>query len=179
MTTVPASTTFGRLWRRWWFHLSALMILVPLWFLKSYIDAQAMLLHADETDMRTVSVVVGPWSLKLQEKAADEPFWHPGEGYEKSFWVVSCPACVDQIRSIHVGLKRPGSTAFEDNEAGGNPHRLLADMKIRRNPSGDDMVWITAEGWDGVRYQAKLPLASASPVTADWAERQSASRSGN
>lgn len=175
MSVASTSTRLNGIWRRWWFHLGALMVLVPLWFLKSYINEQALMLHGDESEMHSVGVDVGPWSLKLQERSWEEPDWDPGEGYTKTFWIAPCPACALQIRSLHLSLKRPGSTAFEDNEAGGNPHRLQAEMKIGRNPSKDDMVWITAEGWDGSRHQARLPLRSASPITADWAGRQAAS----
>ena len=34
------------------------MVLVPIGFLSSYIDLQAMLLRADEEDLRSVDVVV-------------------------------------------------------------------------------------------------------------------------
>ena len=121
--------------------------------------------------MRSVDVVVGPWSLKLQELELEEPYWNPEEGLVKSFRIVPCPPCAAQIRAVFVNLKRPGSTEY-GAQAGGNPYRSLAEMKIGRNPSPDDMVWITAEGWDGSLFQAKLPLVSASPIAADWLRRR-------
>lgn len=163
----PRSMTVSSLWRRWWFHLGAVMVVVPLVYLQSYIEFQDMLLRADEQDRRAVDITVGPWSIELQELASEEPYWHPGEGFEKSFRIVPCRACVADIRAIFVNLKRPGSSEY-GALAGGNPYRSFAEMKIGRNPSRDDMVWITAEGWDGSLHQAKVPLASASPVTANW-----------
>lgn len=170
MRSVVASPRLRTLWRRWWFHLSALMVLVPVGFLSSYIDLQAMLLRADEADLRSVDVVVGPWTLKLQELKSEEPYWDPHEGFIKLFRVVPCQPCVAQIRAVFVNLKRPGSTEY-GAQAEGNPYRSFVEMKIGRNPSADDFVWITAEGWDGSRHQAKLPLLSASPVGAEWVGR--------
>jgi hypothetical protein len=158
------------LWRRWWFHLGALMVLVPLCYLKSYMDLQAMWLEAQEEDLRSVDVMVGPWTLQLQEREAEEPYWDPREGYEKSFRIVPCPACGTQIRAVFISLKRPGSSKYGE-QAEGNPARLFAEMKLGRGMSSDDLVWLTAEGWDGSRHQAKLPLAQASPVTSAWIGR--------
>ena len=169
MTGSPDFAWLRSLWRRWWFHLGALMVLSPLGFLGTYIDFQAMLLRAEEADLRSVDVAVGPWSLKLQEVKTEEPYWHPGEGFEKSFRIVPCRPCAEQIRAVFVSLKRPGSTEY-GARAGGNPYRSFVQMKIGRNPSRDDLVWITAEGWDGSFHQMKLPLSSASPVTADWVD---------
>lgn len=159
------------LWRRWWFHLGALMVFVPIAYLNSYIDLQAMLLRADEEDLRSVDVSVGPWTLKLQEKQSEEPYWHPGEGFEKPFRVVPCAPCAAKIRAVFVSLKRPGSSEYGE-QAGGNPYRSFVEMKIGRNPSPDDLIWITAEGWDGSRHQTKLPLRTASPITSEWIARQ-------
>lgn len=162
-----------RVWKRWWFHLGALTALIPLIFLKSYIDSQALFLHAQEDDLRSVDVAVGPWALKLQEAASEEPYNDPGEGLKKEFRVVPCPACVGQIRAIFVNLKRPGSTEY-GAEAEGNPYRAFAQMSLGRAPSPDDMVWITAEGWDGSFHQAKVPLAEASPIAVDWLKARDA-----
>ena len=167
--TAPGGAASGvrRIWRRWWFHLGALMVLVPAIYLKSYLDLQAMFIQSREEGLRATEIVVGPWKLQLQERAEDEPFWHPGEGWEKQFRVIPCAGCADKIRAIFISLKRPGSTeygvAFE-----GNPYRSFADMKLGRNPVADDKVWITAEGWDGSLHQTMLSLEQASPVTAQW-----------
>lgn len=171
MISAVATARLRALWRRWWFHLSALMVLVPIGFLSSYINLQAMLLRADEADLRSVDVVVAAWRLKLQELQSEEPYWDPHEGFVKLFRVVPCQPCAGQIRAVFVSLKRPGSTEY-GTQAEGNPYRSFAEMKIGRNPSRDDFVWITAEGWDGSRHQTKIPLQVASPITADWVKHQ-------
>jgi len=162
-----AASGIRRIWRRWWFHLGALMVILPAVYLKSYIDLQAMFIQSREEGLRATEIVVGPWILQLQERAEEEPFWHPGEGWEKQFRVIPCAACVDRIRAIFISLKRPGSTEYGE-VFGGNPYRSFADMKLGRNPTTDDKVWITVEGWDGSLYQATLPLEQASPVTVQW-----------
>lgn len=171
MNPASSPTPVRTFWRRWRFHLSALMVLVPLGYLKSYIDLQDMLLRAKDEHMRSVEVEVGPWRLDMQEFEAEEPYWHPKDGLVKAFRIAPCPECARQIRAIFVSLKRPGSSEY-GAEAEGNPYRSFVEMKIGRNPSSGDLVWITAEGWDGSFHQAKLALASASPVTAAWVARQ-------
>ncbi|MGC4026623.1 MAG: hypothetical protein QM744_16660 [Mesorhizobium sp.] len=170
MTTSARSSSLYRIWRRWWFHLGLLMVLLPLAYLKSYIDLQAMLLQAADQNMRSVQAQVGPWALTIQDLETEEPYIHPKEGLVKAFRIVPCEACAKQIRAVFVSLKRPGSTEY-GAAAEGNPYRLFVEMKIGRNPSPEDQIWITAEGWDGSRHQVSFPLASISPTTATWLER--------
>jgi len=158
-------------WRRWWFHLSLLAILAPIGFLKSYIDLQALFLEAKEEGLRSVPITVGRWTVQLQEVGTEEPYWNPREGFEKQFRMVPCQRCVAEIRAMFVSLKRPGSTEY-GQEFEGNPYRSFGDMRLGRNPSSDDKVWLTAEGWDGSFHQVSLPLRVASPVTAEWLTRQ-------
>lgn len=152
-------------WKRWWFHLGALMVIVPLVFLKSFIDTQALYLEAREEGLRATEITVGPWTLYLQEVATAKPFIDPREGLVKSFRLMPCQPCARQIRAAFISLKRPGSTEY-GQEFEGNPYRSFADMKLGRNPTADDMVWITVEGWDGSFHQTTLPLKQASPITA-------------
>lgn len=159
------------IWRRWWFHLGALMILVPAIYLKSYMDVQALFLEARQAGERSTEIVVGPWAMQLQESGEVEPFWDPHEGWAKEFRIAPCEGCADGIRAIFISLKRPGSTEY-GVPFEGNPYRSFANMKLGRNPSPDDSIWITAEGWDGSLHQAKLPLASASPITVEWLRQQ-------
>lgn len=140
-------------------------------FFQTYMSLQTLTLSAEQEDLRSVGIDVGPWHLALQELKSAEPYWKPGEGLEKSFWIIPCKRCVEQIRAIFLNLKRPGSSEY-GALASGNPHRSLSEMKLGRNPSRADLLWITAEGWNGSLYQAKLPLAVASPVTADWVENR-------
>jgi len=173
MNAASSGSPLLRFWRRWRFHLSALMVLVPLGYLKSYIDLQDMLLRARDEHMRSVEMTVGPWRLDVQEFEAEEPYWHPKDGLVKAFRIAPCPECARQIRAIFVSLKRPGSTEY-GAEAEGNRYRSFVEMRIGRNPAPEDLVWITAEGWDGSFHQAKLALTTASPITADWVRRQAA-----
>ena len=161
----PRGGRFHAIWRRWWFHLSLLAILVPLGFLKSYIDVQTMFLQGQEAGLRSVPVTVGRWTLQLQEVETEDPYWDPREGLEKLFRMVPCQVCVPEIRAIFVSLKRPGSTEY-GQEFEGNPYRSFGEMKLGRNPSPDDKVWLTVEGWDGSLHQVSLPLREASPGTA-------------
>jgi len=165
------------IWRRWWFHLGLLMALVPIGYLQTYLDLQAMLIRARDEHMRSVALVVGPWNVNLMEIEAEEPYWHPKDGLVKAFRVAPCRECVPQIRAVFVNLKRPGSSEY-GAEAEGNPYRSFVEMKIGRNPSPDDLVWVTVEGWDGSRHQSRLPLGSASPTTAEWIARRAGGTDG-
>ena len=68
--SAPGSAASGvrRIWRRWWFHLGALMVLVPAIYLKSYLDLQAMFIQSREEGLRATEIIVGPWKLQLQER---------------------------------------------------------------------------------------------------------------
>jgi hypothetical protein len=158
---------FRRIWRRWWFHLGALMVLVPAIYLKSYIDLQAMFIQSREEGLRATEIIGGPWQLRLQERAGEEPFWDPREGWVKQFRVIPCAGCADKIRAIFISLKRPGSSEY-GVPFEGNPYRSFGDMKLGRNPAAGDKIWITAEGWDGSLHQTALSLELASPVTVRW-----------
>ena len=60
------TSTLGRLWHKWRFHINILLLLVPLGFMPKYF-ADASLFRGDsglgERDIGTVQV--GPWSLQL------------------------------------------------------------------------------------------------------------------
>lgn len=154
----------------YWRYLCVLIVLVPGYNLKPYLDLQLTLRGARPDDFRRVPITVGPWTLQLLEVADEEPTWRPGEGIVKVFRMAPCPPCVQQIRRISINLRRPGSTnfgaAFE-----GNPYRSIAGLLLRKGSLPDDKVWITAEGWDGSVHQSPLPLKLASPVTRDWLRR--------
>ncbi|QPC89835.1 hypothetical protein [Mesorhizobium sp. INR15] len=84
--------------RRYWYHLYVLVVVVPAIYLKPYLDLQASAVGAAEAGLRGESLAVGPWHLELKERAEEEPFWHPSEGFVKSFRLKPCAACVSQIR---------------------------------------------------------------------------------
>ena len=135
MTAAARSSPLYRLWRRWWFYLSVLMVLVPLAYLKSYVDLQAMLLQADDQDMRSVQLQLGPWALTIQDLETEEPYIHPEEGLVKAFRIVPCAGCAKQIRAVFVKLGRPGPAEY-GAAAEGNPYRLFVDQMQQPNDQG-------------------------------------------
>lgn len=158
----------GPTWRRWRFHLAALLILLPFFLLKPYLDLQVKTSIGADDGLRSVPVSVGPWAMQLQEPRDQTPVWHPGEGYQKSFKIAPCMACVPRIRAMFIRIGKSGGTWDKSAHFEGNPYRQTADVPITKEANLDDLILIKAEAWDGSQYEATLPIIEASPATAQW-----------
>ena len=168
MSAAQVVSAVARIWKRRWFHLSILSIAVPVAYLQPYFALQAQLRTAENVHARASSLMVGPWSLQLLENPDELPIWDPEEGYVKLFTAVPCRACASQIRAIFINARKPGSTNAMGADFEGSPYRPIAAMVIPNAAKAGDRIWLTAESWNGSRYQASISLADASPTTAEW-----------
>ena len=71
---IAQPSALRRFWRKWRFHLNALLLLIPLGFMPKYF-ADAALFRGDIGlgEHEVGEVQVGPWSLRLAELRNEAP----------------------------------------------------------------------------------------------------------
>ncbi|MBH3339902.1 thiamine pyrophosphate-binding protein [Pseudomonas mendocina] len=172
VTTMP-STTLGRFWHKWRFHLNILLVIIPLAFMPKYFQEVALFRGESGLGQREVGEVpVGPWSLRLAELFDEAPRLEGSAGYMKSFNAALCAACIDQVKATYLRIGKPRSLRAAGAIFFGSPYRMGASVPIPARTKADAELWITMEGWDGSMHQASIPLAQASPATLTWLNRQ-------
>ncbi len=159
----------SRFWRRWRFHLSALVVLVPialtpLYFRQLALENGTAGLGAREIGERKV----GPWSVRLAEFDLLPPQVQGPAGPVKQFTLALAGAGVTEVRAAYLKIGKPRSLRAAGSIFFGSPYRQTAGLPIPERTSPDAEVWLTLEGWDGSMQTQALPLAEASPVAADW-----------
>ena len=163
-------------WRRWRFHLSALLILLPVIYVQQYFHDTALNRGTLGLGQRPAgSVQVGPWQLELAEWETGAPKLDPA-GRMKTFTMALCSGCEDQIRAVYLRVGKPRSLRAAGGIFFGTPHRAFATIPIPDRTTPGDSLWLTAEGWDGSVHQAAWPIASASPDTVAWLQKQQGAR---
>lgn len=158
----------GRWWRRWCYHLSALLILLPVAFTPLYLSAGAARRGGTEGLHRYGPIAVGPWTASLYDTPGFSSVSQGPAGEGRSIVVEPCVSCVKQIRAVFLRLGKPRSSRAYGAPVNGNPYRGRSLLLIPPRAKADEKLWITAEGWDGSVHQASVPLAEALPTTAAW-----------
>jgi len=160
-------------WKRWRFHLSALMLLLPLAFMPHYFDQQALFSGNLGLGQRVIGEqAIGPWSVRLAEFQELPPELDGGAGYMKTFSLALCDGCESSIRAMYLRVGKPRSLRTAGAIFFGSPYRQMASVPVPERATPDAQLWLTAEGWDGSVHHASIPLAKASPVTAEWLRRR-------
>lgn len=170
--TMP-TTTLGRFWHKWRFHLNILLVIIPLAFMPKYFH-QVALFRGDSGlgEREAGEVQVGPWSLRLAELFEEPPRLEGPAGYMKSFNAALCSTCIDEVKATYLRIGKPRSLRAAGAIFFGSPYRMGASVPIPPRTKADAELWITMEGWDGSMHQASIPLAQASPATLTWLNRQ-------
>ncbi|MEI2414584.1 thiamine pyrophosphate-binding protein [Orrella sp. JC864] len=172
----PAAGGFSRWWHRWRFHLSALLLVLPLLYLPRYFQDVALNRGTMGLGQRPAGTVqVGPWPLQLAEWETGAPKPDPA-GYMKTFTMALCQGCQDEVRAVYLRVGKPRSLRAAGSIFFGSPHRAFATIPIPERTATDADLWLTAEGWDGSVHQTPWPIAQASPDTVTWLQRQGAAR---
>lgn len=165
--TIEPASAWRSLWPAWRFHLSILLIAVPVFFLPRYFADQALFKGERGLGEREAGVVVvGPWKLHLAESRVQPP--KP----LKSFEAALCEACIGEVKAVYLHLGKPSSLKMAGSLLSGSPYDMSASISIAADSPTDSELWITMEGWNGAWYQASLPLSAASPTTVNWLKQQ-------
>lgn len=141
------------LWQRGKFHLSALVVLVPLPFLPGY--------FADQPEPSVPElhrqVVAGPFRLELvtEDQPPERGIW--GERV-KEYAVTFRSGDIDMIRGVFVRVGKPRTVRTLGALAEGGAYRQYADLILPDKLSGSEEIWLTVETWDGTLHQATVPL---------------------
>ncbi|WP_022961178.1 hypothetical protein [Halopseudomonas pelagia] len=172
---LPSSqpSTLGGFWRRWRFHINILLVLIPLGFMPKYFQDVALFRGERGLGEREIGEVqVGPWSVRLAEFRAQPPHLEGPSGYMKVFNAALCQSCINQVKATYLRVGKPRSLRAAGALFFGSPYRMGTNLPIAANTQPDAQLWITMEGWDGSVHQAPVALATASPSTLAWLEKQ-------
>lgn len=169
----PAAPRVAKRPRRWPYHLSALVILVPavitpFYFRQLDMESGAAGLGAREVGERQI----GPWTVRLAEFDLLPPQVQGAAGPVKQFALALKGEAVTGVRAAYVKIGKPRSLRAAGSIFFGTPYRQTAGLPVPERTSPDAEVWLTLEGWDGSVHQAPLSLAEASPVTTGWLKSQ-------
>ncbi|MBW7900702.1 MAG: PepSY domain-containing protein [Rhodocyclaceae bacterium] len=160
-------------WKRWRFHLSALLLVLPLAWLPHYLDEHKPARLFGLGQGKTGQYGVGPWPVKLGEWRNEAPRFHDGE-YEKAFTLALCQTCVPQVKAAYLRVGKPrGDIRTAGVLFSGSPYRMFTNLRVPENLPPDAELWLTLEGWDGAVHRQAIPLADASPATVKWAQERS------
>ncbi|THF63386.1 PepSY-associated TM helix domain-containing protein [Pseudothauera rhizosphaerae] len=168
-----AAAGLARQWKRWRFHLSAVLLALPLVYLPQYLEDRkpARLFGLGEREVG--QFMVGTWPVKLGEWRTEAPKLHDGE-YEKSFTLALCQDCIAQVKAAYLRIGKPrGDVRTSGVLFSGSPYRMSADLRVPENLQPEVELWLTLEGWDGTVHRQAIPLADASPATVKWAQERS------
>jgi hypothetical protein len=142
----------ARTWHRWKFHLSALVLLVPLGLTPTFFA------EGPDTSLVTRSVTAG--GLVVDLAATTEPPYRGADGRPmKDFNVILRPQDIDRVRAAFLHIGKPRLLRAAGALSHGNPYRGHAHVPIPDRGSGPKEVWLTLERWDGRIHQASVPLA--------------------
>ncbi|SHI32403.1 thiamine pyrophosphate-binding protein [Pollutimonas bauzanensis] len=172
-TIAARRTGFPAQWRRWRYHLSALLLILPLAYLPRYFDDLALSRGDKGLGQREIGQqAVGPWSLRLAEWRIEAPQRQGEAGYMKVFTLALCKECVGQVKAAYLRVGKPRSLRAAGALFSGSPYRQMTSVPIPVRAAPDADLWLTLEGWDGSVHQASWPLKQASPTTAAWLRKQ-------
>ncbi len=156
-------------WRRWRYHVSAALLVLPLAYLPRYFDDLALLRGDKGLGQREVGEqTVGPWSVRLAEWRVEAPRREGEAGYMKQFTLALCRECIGQVKAAYLHVGKPRSLRAAGALFSGSPYRQMTSVPIPTRATPASELWLTLEGWDGSVYQASWPLKQASPATAAW-----------
>ncbi|MBJ7551218.1 hypothetical protein [Marinomonas ostreistagni] len=157
------------LWFRWRFHLSGLLILIPIVLTPSYIELMSIFGGANGLGERTVgSRQVGPWTITLAEQFEAGPILDGPAGYMKTFNAALCQECAEDVKAVYIRLGKPRNLRTAGVIGFGSPYHMSFTMPVAENTSTEQLVWLTLEGWDGALHQTQWTLEEASPATVQF-----------
>jgi len=171
--TAQALPGLAARWRRWRFHLSALLLVLPMAWLPHYLTENQPAARAGLGQRVAGEWSAGPWRMTLAEWRTGPPRLHDGE-YEKAFTLALCRDCIGQVKAAYLRIGKPrGDVRTSGVLLSGSPYRMFGNLHFPGDLHPDAELWLTLEGWDGSKHRVAVPLAQASPATAQWAQARS------
>ena len=165
-------TRLKRLWLTWRFHLSALLVLIPLGFMPAYFHDVSLDRGLQGLGERVIGQYpVGPWTARIAEWELHDPQRDGKAGYMKETTLAFCAECIGQVKAAYLRIGKPRSLRAAGSLLSGSPYRLFAEVRIPPGTTADDALWLTVEGWDGSVHQASIPLKEVSPSMIEWLAR--------
>lgn len=141
-------------WRRKKFHLSALVMLVPLPFLPDYL-AEKPQPRVPEIHRQ---VAAGPFTLGLSTQ--DRPSYRGSAGERmKDYTIALQPGDMEVIRGVFLRVGKPRSLRTAGALAEGGAYKQQAHVMLPDQLAGSEDLWLTVEKWDGTVHQATVPLS--------------------
>lgn len=160
-------------WLRWRFHFSALVLLIPVFYLSTIQQNEALNRGTAGLGMRELPArQVGPWTVRLAEKTLDAPVADGEAGHTKPFVAAFCKACIPQIRAAYLRIGKPRNLRAAGALFYGSLFRTEAYLVLPKQIRTTDTVWLTVEGWDGSVHQTSWPLGEVSPAIMEWLKQQ-------
>lgn len=141
-------------WPRWKFHLSALVVLVPLYGLPVYL-AEKPPPHGPEIER---VVTAGPFALTLITHDAP-PERGVGGRMLKEYEIHLPPGAMDRIRGVFLRVGQPRGLRVAGALAEGDAYEQEVHVILPPRLTGDEALWLTVEEWNGTVHQASVPLA--------------------
>lgn len=142
------------LWQRGKFHVSALVMLVPVPFLPDYL-AEKPQPRVPEIHRQ---VTAGPFALGLSTE--DRPPYRGSAGERMKDYDVSFrPGDMDVIRGVFLRVGKPRNLRTAGALAGSGPYRQHAHVMVPDPLTGAEELWVTVETWGGQVHQASVPLS--------------------
>lgn len=151
---------------RWRYHLSALILLLPLVFIPVFMHEE--LDEAGQLGLGAHPLPpqgIGPWRARLFEKESAAPAAHNAP--HKTFVLNVCATCAPQIRAAYLHLGAQPSTTTPGALFKGSLYHSEVALPVPASAK-PAALWLTLEGWDGRSYQAQWPLAHTSPAFQRW-----------
>lgn len=157
-------------WQRKKFHLNALVLIAPMYFLYHALNptvdeelasmfeqktlSTTRTLNADN-DTETASVLTAH-PVPLSHRPA---YLHDGI-YVKDFRVDFCDDCIPTIRQAYLNAG-PAPAEFPEEPDGilhGNRFALHVHAPFPHTPTAEDRLWLSVETWAGELQQTSWPL---------------------
>ncbi|TWF46523.1 thiamine pyrophosphate-binding protein [Neorhizobium alkalisoli] len=163
--------------RRWPFHLSILLLLMPALLVPNYFRQVALFSGTGGLGERKLGeITIGPWKAQLAEFSVEEPLDQGLAGHIKSFALGLEPESATHVKASYMRVGKPRTLRAAGAIFYGPPYRQLVDLPIPQRTEPGERLWLTMEGWDGSVHQASIALSEASPVTEAWLAKQKGTR---
>lgn len=141
-------------WQRYKFHLSGLMMLVPLPFLPEYLTDKPIFEPAEIHR----PVKAGPYEMVLVSHD-EPPHLEPTGEMSMEFHLQIAGTDIDSIRATFLRVDKPRNLRVAGALGFGNPYERGFEVLMPPQLSGQEELWLSVESWDGTVHQTSLPLS--------------------